>query len=85
MMTMRDILVELYVPAVEETYDVFIPLQASIYKATLLLEQAVRGLTDGRFLAKDALLCSRKNGDILQRNASAEELGLRNGDQLMLI
>ncbi|WP_338470826.1 methyltransferase [Niallia sp. XMNu-256] len=83
---MDKILVEVFVPVLEKTYDVFIPLTAKFYEIEGLLAKAITELTNGYFAAsEDCLICSRESGVVLDINKSARELGLQNGSKLMLI
>lgn len=80
------VLTEIYVPALEISFDVFIPLQIPMYEILELLKRAVTDMSEGRFIANsDTAICYRENGAIMNINLSAFELGLRNGSRLMLI
>lgn len=83
---MDKVLVELYIPAIGETIEAFVPLQAKGYEVLTLLGRAVSELSNGRFLATDqSTLCRREDGMILNINLSVYELDIRNGSRLMLI
>lgn len=82
---MDRILIELYIPAVGQVYDVFIPLSSKTHEILFLISETVKDLTDGRYLpTQDTALCS-DNGKILNINMSISEHGLKNGSKLMLI
>ena len=83
---MDNILVEVFLPAANRTYDVFIPLKIKLYEVTKLLAHTFTELSGGYFTAsEDTVLCDKVSGTILNINMSAEELGLKNGAKLMLI
>ena len=83
---MKKIIVEIYVPALDETYDVFIPQTSPMSEILELLKKAVGDLSGGRFLATDeTAVCYRENGAIINVNMSVYELGIHNGSKLMLI
>lgn len=83
---MDQVLIELYVPAIAQKYDVFIPLLISVHEIEAMLIAAVTELSSGFFTASaDSVLCDRHTGMMLDINLSAQELGLRNGSALMLI
>lgn len=83
---MDKVLVEVYVPVLNTTYDMFIPLQPQMYKVLELIKKAVTEMSDGRFIPNEnTAICYRSNGTILNINLSAYELEIRNGSKLMLI
>lgn len=83
---MDKILVEVYLPAGNKSYDVYIPLKSKFHEIITLLAGTFTELSSGYFTAsKDVVICDRATGIILNINMSAEELGLKNGSKLMLI
>lgn len=83
---MNKILVEIYVPALMKTFEVYIPTRSKMYDVLQLIESAVRELSDGSFQSDaNVLLCERNTGIIYNINMSVEQIGLANGSQLMLI
>ncbi|MBR4858851.1 MAG: methyltransferase [Clostridia bacterium] len=83
---MEHILIEVFVPALELTFDAFIPLQSPMYEVLELLKKAATEMSDGRFVAdRTTAICHRENGRIINVNLSVCELGVRNGSKLMLI
>lgn len=83
---MDKVLVEIYVPTLKESFDIFLPLCAPMYEVLELIKRAVKELSDGRFHAdENTAICHREDGSILNINLSVYELGIRNGSKLMLI
>ena len=82
---MNEILIELYVPALGKSYDIFIPAAANIFEISGLVTAAVEKLAGGLFLSGGAVLCGQEDGRPLDINATPAELKLRNGSQLLLI
>jgi hypothetical protein len=83
---MDKVLVEVYIPASEKSYDVFLPLESKLYEIVFLLTGSMAELTQGEFSATpDSILCDRNTGQILNINLSVEENGVINGTKLMLI
>lgn len=83
---MEKIIVEIFVPALNEAYDVFIPRQVQMFQVLELLKKAVTEMSDGRFVATDeTAICYRHSGKIININMTVFELGIRNGAKLMLI
>lgn len=83
---MEKVLVEVYVPLLNEAYDVFLPLQSQMSEVLELLKQVVKELSEGRFVGDGGTaICHRADGSIINLNMSVFELGIRNGSRLMLI
>ena len=83
---MDKLLVDIYVPAINKSYDVYIPLKSKLYELVTLLSGAFTELSEGYFTAlDDAVICDKATGIALNINMSAEELRLQNGSKLMLI
>jgi len=83
---MDKLLVDIYLPAINKSYDVYIPLKSKLYELVTLLAGAFTELSEGYFTAlDDTVICDKVTGIALNINMSAEELGLQNGSKLMLI
>ena len=83
---MDKVLVEVFIPASEKSYDVFLPLESKLHEVVHLLAGTMTELSQGYFSAtQDTILCDRKTGIILNINQTVEEHGLMNGAKLMLI
>ena len=83
---MERMLVEVYIPAIEESYDIFVPQNCMVYELLILISETISNLSSQRYVYnKDSMLCYRSNGAIMDINATAEEAGIINGLQLMLI
>ncbi|GMX63568.1 hypothetical protein Elgi_31390 [Paenibacillus elgii] len=83
---MDKILVEVFVPALARTYDVYIPLTTKLWEVETLLTGAIAELSNGYFApTRDTVLCERTSGSVLDIGMSAQESGLHYGSRLMLI
>ena len=83
---MHKILVEIYNPASNQSYDVFIPLKSPVYEVVYLLSITITDLSQGHYMATEqSILCDRKTGNLFDINKTVEELGLKNGSQLMIL
>lgn len=79
-------LVEVFVPAAEQKFDVYIPLESKMGEVVQLLSSALSDLSDGKFKAtEDTILCDAKTGIIYNINIEIAELGIKTGSRLMLI
>lgn len=83
---MDKLLVNVYVPILNSSYDMFIPREASLGETLELMKKAVAELSDGLFFPeKNTVICRRESGEILNINLSVFELEIHNGSKLMLI
>lgn len=80
------VLVEIYVPASGDSFDVWIPLESRMSEVVQLTAAAVSDLLKGQFRADSStVLCDRETGMIYNVNMAVAELGIQNGSRLMLI
>lgn len=83
---MDKVLVEIFVPVLDRSFDIFIPLQSPMYEVLELIKKAVKEMSDGRFVVNEnTTICHREDGTIININLSVYELEIRNGSKLMLI
>lgn len=83
---MDKILVSVRVPAMDETYDMFLPPSSPMYEVQELIKKAVTALSHGQYMAgSDSILCFGNSGGIININLSVRELDIRNGSRLILI
>ena len=79
-------LVEIFVPAAAQTYDVYIPLDVKMSEVVKMVASALSDLSGGKYKAtSSALLCDADTGIIFNVNIEVAELGIRTGSRLMLI
>lgn len=83
---MDKFLVEVYVPILGTSWDMFIPQELKMHEVLEMMKKAIADLSGGRFMVNDnTAVCHREDGTILNINLSVSELGLKNGSKLMLI
>lgn len=83
---MNKIIVYLYIPASGKKYEIRIPASSQMFKVLELIKTAVFDTDDGKYHPDDtAVLCDKNTGNIINLNLTAEELGIQNGSNLMLI
>lgn len=82
---MNKILINLFVPAINEYYDIFIPNFLSIREICLLLGKAIEELSNNQYvLSGEELLCSVERRKILNPNQNFMDYGIQNGEHLLL-
>ena len=79
-------MIQVFVPVLERSFDMFVPLRLPMYEVVELVKRAVEELSEGSFRADEStVLCRREDGTILNINQSVHELKIQNGSKLMLI
>lgn len=79
-------LVEIFVPAAAQKYDVYIPLEVRMSEVIKMVANALSDLSDGKYQAsEEAILCDADSGMIYNINIEVAELGIKNGSRLLLI
>ncbi len=79
-------LIGLYVPAVEERFDLLVPSDLDVGALTALLTDGVEELCAGRYSPSHQELLSLRHPDILLHpRRTLNDYGVENGAQLVLI
>ena len=83
---MEKLLICLYVPAIGERFDLFVPRDCDIGTLTKILADGVVQLSDGRFDASGKEMLAMKDPDLLLHPARClEDYAVRDGAQLVLL
>ncbi len=79
------ILVELIVPEVEESYNVFLPINRKIGNVIILLSKAVSELTGGVYTVSNKTnLYDVSTGNAYNMDATVLDTNIRNGSKIVL-
>lgn len=83
---MNKILVKLYVPVIEQQFDLWIPLNRKIYNVISLLIKAVNEFSGGYYKpSKMPVLYDKLTTEPYDMNLYVKETNIRNGTELILI
>ena len=82
---MSKILIELYVPAITSTYDIYVPANAHVATLLPLFDSAVKNLSHGLYASSNAVLCCGDTGIIFSSRMTVKDMNLKNGSRLMLL
>ena len=75
---MDKVLIQVFVPVLERSFDMFVPLRLPMYEVVELVKRAVEELSEGSFRADEStVLCRREDGTILNINQSVHELKIQ--------
>ncbi len=79
-------LVKLYVPLIDEVFNVYLPVNSLVSNDILLLNKAIFELTNGEYMPIDnARLYDRDTGEMYATNVLIRETNIRNGSGVTLI
>jgi len=85
-MKMDKVLIRLYIPMLEEKYDMWIPLNKKIDDVVKLLIKAIDELSGGKYKPdKMPILYNKVTDEAYDVNLIVNESTIRNGTSLMLI
>lgn len=82
---MDKILVTIYVLALEEEYDLFLPIGISMSDAVGIIQRTIYEMSDGNYVINPSpILYSDENGKIINLNNVVKFSGLKNGCKVLL-
>ena len=85
-MNKNKILMCLYIPLIEKSYDLFIPINKKIGTVKRLIEEGLVELTDNSYIIKENTnFYSKDTGDIYDVNLAVRDTDLKNGSKVILI
>ena len=83
---MDKVLIKLYVPMLEEIYDVWIPAHKRIYNVIFLLVKAINELNDNSYQpSKMPILYNKLTSEAYDINLTVKESTIRSGSEIILI
>lgn len=86
MNNLNKVCVDLIVPAIEERYNVFIPINKKTIEVIYLINKAINEMTAGAFPMSDKLsLVSALDGRVYNVDETFLENGILNGAKIILI
>ncbi len=83
--TMDKVLIDLYVPSLNEHYDVYLPISRKIYEVEKLLSKMIEELSYERYKNSESLLCYYDTGKIINSNLRVIDCEIATGTRLMLL
>lgn len=85
-MNNNKILIELEIPLIEKTYDLYIPINKKIGTIKYLIEETLIELTDNAYSIKpDSNFYSKETGQVYDVNKNVRDTDLKNGSRIILI
>lgn len=83
---MYKVLVRLYVPMLDQQYDVWLPLNKRIYNVILLLVKSINDFSGGYFQPDELpRLYDKNTSQLYSINTTVKDAGIVNGSEIILI
>ena len=83
---MRKILVSLNIPSISVNHEVYIPEFLKIEEVIPMFVEAVKDLSDHRYVSSGTeVLCLQEKNIVLNNEATIGQIGIKNGDHLVLL
>lgn len=80
------LLLNISIPAMGESYDMFVPANLRVKSITTLIADACENLSGHLFISSgEERLCSVEKNIVLKSSFTLEKYGIQNGDHLMII
>lgn len=82
---MDKILVSIYVLTIDDTFDLFIPINSKVSELLDIIQNSIVELSGGIYVPnKDCLLYSGVDGKVINKNNIVKFSGITNGSRLLL-
>lgn len=78
------ILVRLFVPEINDIYELYIPVNKYVGEIVESFNKIVNDLSKVYPIRDNIRLCNRRTGEIYKRSASIRQTDIRNGTELVL-
>lgn len=80
------LLIELVVPELDETFDIYIPINRKIGNVIGLLNKSLFEFTNGSFQGNEkTMLYDRETGEMYHVNILVRETNIKNGSRVVLL
>jgi len=83
---MDKILVKLYLPMIEQQYDILIPKNRKIYSLVKLIAKAIYELSDGNYNPSTIpTLYDKLSGRAYDYNSNVKDTNIKNGTEIVML
>ncbi len=84
-MNNNKILIQLYIPLIEEEYDIFIPINKRVGTIKQLIEKNISEQANGYVIKEDTNLYSKETGKVYDVQVLVKDTDLKNGSRVVLL
>ncbi len=82
---MDKILVSIYVLRIDETFDIYIPINKNTQEALNLIQKEIVKLSNETYIINEKAMLYTENGTVINTNNMVRFSGLTNGQKLLLV
>lgn len=83
---MNKILITVYVPTIEESYNLFIPINKKVGTVKKKIQESIFEMTEGNFLTKKSIrFFDRETGLDYDEALYVKDSGIKNGSKIILM
>lgn len=82
---MNKILVTIYIISIDESYDLFLPVNKKVIELLNLIQDSLIDLSNGNYQKKENILLYNEDGLIINPNNYVKYSGLKNGSKLLIV
>ncbi len=82
---MDKILVSIYVLRIDETFDIYIPINKNTQEALNLIQKEIVNLSNETYIINEKAMLYTENGTVINTNNMVRFSGLTNGQKLLLV
>ena len=82
---MDKILVSIYVLRIDETFDIYIPINKNAGEALNLIQKEIVKLSNETYILNEKAMLYTENGTVINTNNMVRFSGLTNGQKLLLV
>ncbi len=80
------VLVELYVPSIDEIYNLYLPVNRKIGNIIALINKSLFEITNGEYVGNNhTMLYNRDTGETYGINVFLKDTNIRNGSSIVLL
>ncbi len=79
------ILIKLFVPEIEQVYELYIPINKTVYQVCNLLNLIVKDISKDAYPQKNIIhLCNHRTGELYKYEELIRNTNIRNGTELII-
>ena len=82
---MEKILINLYVPSINQSFDIFVPCEMRVKSLVRLLASTIENFSMNEYLSSFEEIICDINGNVMNQNNCLLDYNDQNGDRLLLI
>ena len=80
------VLIKIIVPEIDETFDLFVPVNELVWKVKTMIIQCINSLSSGALdVNKTTVMINKNTGYVYPNNTTILQTDIRNGTEILLV